>query len=146
MAIVKNLNKNPIFLWWIFKVLVKFYYVKSIFDLEVFVCENNFLSNPDDIFLLKVNNRNTRTRWEICWNLTIKTQERCQWCRSGVFIVNFEHISNLVLMILLLTLNMQMPTGKALDICTKVRILCLFSLNWTNIRAFFSWYKCTSAN
>ena len=31
---------------------------------------------------------------------------------SGVFFVNFEHISHLVLVFLLLTLNMQMPTGK----------------------------------
>ena len=33
------------------------------------------------------------------------------WRRSGVFIVNFEHISRLVLMLLLLTLNMLMPAG-----------------------------------
>ena len=32
--------------------------------------------------------------------------------RSGVFIVNFEHISHLVLVFLLLTLNMQLPAGK----------------------------------
>ena len=31
---------------------------------------------------------------------------------SGVFIVNFEHISHLVLVFLLLTLNMQLPIGK----------------------------------
>ena len=48
------------------------------------------------IYLLKVNNRNTRTRCEICSKLTIKTPERHQWCRSGVFVVNFEHISHLV--------------------------------------------------
>ena len=30
---------------------------------------------------------------------------------SGVFIVNFEHISRLVLVSLLLTLNMQLPAG-----------------------------------
>ena len=29
--------------------------------------------------------------------------------RSGVFIVNFEHISHLVLVFLLLTLNMELP-------------------------------------
>ena len=29
-----------------------------------------------------------------------------QWRRSGIFIVNFEHISHLVLVFLLLTLNM----------------------------------------
>ena len=28
--------------------------------------------------------------------LITKTSERRQWCRSGVFIVNFEHISQLV--------------------------------------------------
>ena len=45
--------------------------------------------------------------------LTIKTSERRHWCRSGVFIVNFEHISHLVLVFLLLTLSRQMPTGSA---------------------------------
>ena len=33
------------------------------------------------------------------------------WCRSGVFIVNFEHISHLVLVFLMLTLSRQMPVG-----------------------------------
>ena len=61
---------------------------------------------PVDIYLLKVNNKNTRTRCEICSKLTIKTLERRQWRRSGVFMVNFEHISLLVLVFLLLTLNM----------------------------------------
>ena len=58
------------------------------------------------IHLLKVNNRNTRTRCETCSKLTIKKPEQSQWCRSGVFIVNFEHISHLVVVFLLLTLNM----------------------------------------
>ena len=57
------------------------------------------------IYLLKVNNRNTRTRCEICSKLTIKTPERHQRRCSGVFIVNFEHISHLVLVFLLLTLS-----------------------------------------
>ena len=65
----------------------------------------NFSSYPVGIYLLKVNNRNTRTRCEIS-NLTIKTPERRHWHRSGVFIVNFEHISHLVLVFLLLTSNM----------------------------------------
>ena len=38
--------------------------------------------------------------------LTIKTPERRQWRRSGVFIVNFEHVSHLTLAFLSLTLNM----------------------------------------
>ena len=58
------------------------------------------------IHLLKANNKNTRTRCEMCSKLTIKTPERRHWRRSGVFIVNFEHNSHLVLVLLLLTLNM----------------------------------------
>ena len=66
------------------------------------------------IYLLKVNNRNTRIRCEICSKLTIKTPERSQWRQwrgSGVCIVNFEHISHLVLVLLLLTVNKYLPTG-----------------------------------
>ena len=51
------------------------------------------------------NNRNTRTRCEICSRLTIKTPERRHWSSSGTFIVNFEHILQLVLVFLLLTLS-----------------------------------------
>ena len=65
-----------------------------------------FSEFPAGICLLKVNNRNTRTSYEICSKLTIKTPERRQWCRFGVFIINFEHISHRVLVFLLLTLNM----------------------------------------
>ena len=57
------------------------------------------------IYLLKVSNGNTRTRCEICLKLTIKTPERRYWRRSDVFTVNFEHISHLVLVFLLLTLS-----------------------------------------
>ena len=46
---------------------------------------------PTNIYLFKVNNRDTRKGCEICSKLTIKTLER--HCRFGVFIVNFEHIS-----------------------------------------------------
>ena len=62
-------------------------------------------SFPAGIYLLKVNNRNTRTRCEICSKSTIMTPEQRQWRRSGVFIVDFEHISHLVLVFLLLTLS-----------------------------------------
>ena len=92
------------------------YMVKSFLSIKVF--QNNLLVysikfliktfivlNPAGIYLFKVNNRNTRTRWEICSKLTINTPERRQWRRSGVFIVNFEHISHLVLVFLLLTLS-----------------------------------------
>ena len=51
-------------------------------------------------YMFKVNKRNVKTRCEICSELII-----------GVFIVNFEHTSHLVLVFLLLTLNRQIPTG-----------------------------------
>ena len=67
---------------------------------------------PAGNYMFKVNSRNTRTRCEICSKVTIQTQERRHWRRSGVFIVNFEHISHLALVFLLLTLSWKMPTGE----------------------------------
>ena len=64
-----------------------------------------FVKDPAGIYLHKVNNRNTRTRCEICLKLTIKIP-------GGIFIVNFEHISHVVLMFLLLTLSRYMPAWK----------------------------------
>ena len=52
-------------------------------------------SCPANIYLFKVNNRNTRKGYETCSKFTIKPTEQLQWLRSGVFIVNFEHISQL---------------------------------------------------
>ena len=48
---------------------------------------------------------------EICLKLTITTPEQRQWCLSGVFIVNFEQISNIVLVFLLLTFNKRNKLG-----------------------------------
>ena len=61
--------------------------------------------------LLNVNNRNAKTRCEICSELIVKTPERHHWRRSGVFIVNFVHISHLVIVFLWLTLNIYLPAG-----------------------------------
>ena len=69
---------------------------------------------PAGIYLLKVNNRNTKTRCEICLKLLIKTPERRQWHCSGVFTVNFEHISHSGLVCLLLIFNRQMPAGSSI--------------------------------
>ena len=41
----------------------------------------------------------------------MKTPQRRQWRRSGVFIVNFEYISNYFLVFLLLPLNKYMLAG-----------------------------------
>ena len=52
---------------------------------------------PAGNYMLKVNIGNARTRCEICSKLTTKITERRQWRRSGVFIVNFEHILQIFL-------------------------------------------------
>ena len=46
-------------------------------------------NNPADIYLLIVNNRNTRTRCVICSKLTIKTPERRQ--ASLLLTLNISH-------------------------------------------------------
>ena len=48
---------------------------------------------PTNIYLFRV--RNTSKRYEISSKLTIETPERRHWRRSGVLIVNFEHILHL---------------------------------------------------
>ena len=53
--------------------------------------DHNSSNNPVDIYVLKVNNKDTKQR---------------HWCRSGAFIVNFEQVSHLALVFLLITLNM----------------------------------------
>ena len=64
-----------------------------------FIQYNNSANN----YLFKISKRNRRKIFEICSKLTIKTSEQCHWRRSGVFIVNFEHISHLFLVFLMLT-------------------------------------------
>ena len=60
--------------------------------------------------MFKVNNKDTRTTPIETLEQGVKyvqsQQSQSQRRRSGVFIVNFEHISHLVLVFLLLTLNM----------------------------------------
>ena len=56
-------------------------------------------------------NRKTGKRCEICSKLTLKTPERRQWRHSGVFIVDFEHISHLVPEFLFLTLHINCRLG-----------------------------------
>ena len=50
---------------------------------------------PNWHLLVQSNNCNTRTTFEICSKLTIKAPE---WCRPGVFVNNFKHISHIVLL------------------------------------------------
>ena len=64
-----------------------------------------------NIYLLKGINRNTRRRQEKYSILKIKTPERRHWRRSGVFIVNSEHITHLFLVLLLLNLSKLILAG-----------------------------------
>ena len=62
-------------------------------QLSIFICYCS-APCPPGIYLLKVNNRNARTRCEICSKLTMKILKQRHWCRSGAFI---EHISHFFL-------------------------------------------------
>ena len=85
---------------------MSYHFTKIFVHLLIISTVNNFDVSkllgwdPANTYLFKVNT-NTRKKCEICSKLRIKTVER----RSGVFILNFEHISNLFLMLLLLTMN-----------------------------------------
>ena len=67
---------------------------------------------PANIYLFKVINRKTRKRFEIFgtffWELKIKTPERYQWRRSIVFLIDYEYISYLFLVFLLVTFSKKM--------------------------------------
>ena len=54
---------------------------------------------PAGKYLFKVNNVNTRTMYEICSKLTIKTSQRRHGRHSAVFIVNFEQILHINLVV-----------------------------------------------
>ena len=90
---------------------------------------------PIGNYMFKINNRYTRTRCEIYSKLTLKTPGR-HWHRCGVSIVNFEHISYLVLVFLLITLSRQTPAGIALMLFMMINV-CLIHFstlgyNWSH--------------
>ena len=53
----------------------------------------------------KINNGKTKTKRKVCSKLIIMTLDRHQWCRSGIFVVNSEQISQNVEVFPLFTLN-----------------------------------------
>ena len=74
-------------------------------NVSVMIRDENIykISDPVGNNMFKVNQRNSKARCEICSALTIKIPERRHWRLSVFFNVSFEHISNLVLLFLLLT-------------------------------------------
>ena len=100
---------------------------------------NLMFSFPAGNHLFKVNNICTR-RCEICSQLTIKTPERRHWRHSGVFIVNFQHISAsfwcfwVVLVSLVLTLNIVWHRSRVIivnyeQICSTASIVNFEQVN-----------------
>ena len=61
--------------------------------------------------LVKVNNSNTRKMGEICSKLKINAREWRRGNCSDVFIVNFEHVSHFLLVLLLLALIKEILAG-----------------------------------
>ena len=88
---------------------------------------------------------NTRTVCEICSKFTIKAQERCRRSHSGVFIADFELVSHIVLVFLLLTLNNQIRARSrdciqiSLEFFVSLKeLICIESIMFTDI---FRWYR-----
>ena len=54
----------------------------------------SWTNTPPSTYMSKVNNRNSKTRCKTCSKSIMKILERGHWRRSGVFTVNFEHISH----------------------------------------------------
>ena len=70
--------------------------------------------------------------------MTRKTPERRQWRLSGVSIVNFEHISHLVLVFLSLTLNRKMPAGIWIYLFISISLCCYVSFSLEKIGSTIS--------
>ena len=114
------------------------------------------------MFLLLTLNRQMRTEifeskfeddplTSSCSKLTIKSPERRHWRLCGVFIVSFEHISQLVLVFLLLTLNRQMRTeifeSKFEDDPLTSSALLLKKLSWIpKMKIIFQYKHETNTN
>ena len=50
--------------------------------------------------MFKVNNRNLRTRYEVCSKVTIKIINLAILTTNSAFVINFEHVSQFVSLLL----------------------------------------------
>ena len=87
---------------------------------------------PTGIHLFKFNNGNARTAFEIYSKLTTKTPKQRYRRRSGVFIVIFEQIWNIVIVFPLLTLHKN-----GLNLLSVPQHLILFALTLLIFVLFF---------
>ena len=77
------------------------------------------LLHPANICLIKFANRNKLKKSKIFSQLIIQTTEWREWYRSGVFIVNCEHVWQLFPVFLLLTLTIYLMY--TYQICWKLK-------------------------
>ena len=85
------LLSNPVIWWFLPLKMIEYWILLSILN-----------HIPANIYRYKINNRNTRKKFEVCSKLTIKTLEWRSWRPSGIFVFNIEHLSHLLVMFLLL--------------------------------------------
>ena len=98
---------------------------------QLFTCSMPHCSVfPANIYLFKVNNKNTRKKLWNMFKVNNKNNRAASWLRSGVFIVNFEHISHLIITFLMLTLNKEILAGLT-QISTQKGLWIL--LNWNRL-------------
>ena len=99
------------------------------------------------IYLFKVKKENTKTMCKICSKLPIKTPATLHWLRSRVFIVNFEQISNIVLVFQLLTLSKRRPTRHYFSLQISIRLIVVHIVwkmsNLSKMR-FFIYITCST--
>ena len=75
-----------------------------------FICKDRFgfflnTQSLAGVYLFKVNNGSRRKMYKMCSKLSLKTPERHQWHLFKAFIVNFQYILHIVLVLLLLISN-----------------------------------------
>ena len=103
--------------------------------------------SPTNIYLFKINYRNTWTRCEICSKLTIETSERRYWRRSGVFIVNFEYISHLSLVFFVVDFEQTNISWVSCPDLTCATLTCLdlqYLRSHVILQERLIWFRCDS--
>ena len=103
----------------------------------------NLCSYPVGNYMFKVNNRNTGGRCEIGYKLTMKKPERWQRRRSGVFIVNFEHILHLVLVFLYFCIYFEQVNAGWLEDWIHIQIFVCksFKCNAVSCIYYSEWHR-----
>ena len=84
--------------------------------------------NPANIYLFKVNNINTRKRYEICSKLTTKTQEQHHWHCSGSVNEIFKNLFDLKKRKILFLFQFYLGTYPTYEIGLLIEVLFSFKI------------------